>query len=524
MMDFQEKMRLHYHLSQEDMTKLIAPVQVEDLPHYHQFDQMEAVLSRLEEAIRNEEKIFIYGDYDADGILATSILVKTFQKRGVEVGYYIPSRYQDGYGLQKEKVQLAYEKGYRLILTVDNGVSQKEAIMHAKQQGMDVIVTDHHAMPDFLVEADAILHPIYSHYGEVYCCGAYVAFMVSWGLLGFADPYLLCLAGIATLSDMMELVQYNRNIVRLTLQQLQKNRYPAIDLLIGSGEPIDETTIAMKLTPKINAVGRMIESNQVNRMVRYFISEDQEEQMALAKWIESINQMRKEYTKTAMETMQIDASKAAIMLICEEKEGLIGLFANRLLQLYQKPVIVFSKSQEENIYKASARSKNGFSIVKAFQTLADDLLVYGGHASAGGCSLEESRLSHFMEQFEVLAHQYSFLPEEKETIVLSLDEVTMDHYKIYRQFAPFGVGWPAPTFAIRHLQVSSLQFIHQGEHLMTPLSMKTRLVGFHMRREELMQYEKIRVEGTWNLNYYKGETTLQFMVQAAFEDDETILL
>lgn len=522
-MKFEEKMRQYYHLTNEQMNELIAPVHVNDLPSYHGFTKMDEVLARMEKAIQKKEKIFIYGDYDADGILATSILVRAFHMRGVQVGYYIPSRYQDGYGLQIEKVRLAHEKGYQLIITVDNGVSQKDAIAEAKHLGMDVIVTDHHTMPDYLVNADYILHPIYSHYGDVYCCGAYVTFMVSWGILGFADPYLLCLAGIATLSDMMELVSYNRNIVRLTLSYLKEKDYDSIRLLIGD-EPIDEMVIGMKLTPKINAVGRMIESNQINRMVRYFTSEDKQEQEMLAKWIEDINQIRKDYTKTAMEKMKIDDSKAAIMLICEEKEGLIGLFANRLLQMYQKPVIVFSKSQEENIYKASARSKNGFSIVKAFQSLSDDLLVYGGHALAGGCSIDESHLPHFLEQFESLAQQYPFVLEEKEKIELTLDEVTMDHYAIYRQFGPFGIGWPAPTFSIRHLQVSSLHFIHQGEHLMTQLSMKTRLVGFHIKQENLLPYDKIQVEGTWSLNHYRGETTLQFLVEKASNDEEEAIL
>lgn len=522
-MKFEEKMRQFYHLSEEQMKMLVAPVCLDDLPSYHRFKQMDQVLVRIEKAIQKKEKIFIYGDYDADGILATSILVRAFHKRGIQVGYYIPSRYQDGYGLQTSKVQLAHEKGYQLIITVDNGVSQKDAIKEAKRLGMDVIVTDHHTMPNFLVDADYILHPIYSHYGDVYCCGAYVAFMISWGILGSADPYLLCLAGIATLSDMMELVSYNRNIVRLTLSYLKENDYDSIRFLIGD-EPIDETIIGMKLTPKINAVGRMIESNHINRMVRYFTSEDKEEQVKLAKWIDNINQIRKDYTKVAMEKMEIDDSKAAIMLICEEKEGLIGLFANRLLQTYQKPVIVFSKSQEDHIYKASARAKNGFSIVKAFQALSNDLLVYGGHALAGGCSLEESHLPHFLEQFELLAQQHPFIPEEKEKIELTLDEVTMAHYEIYRQFGPFGTGWPAPTFSIRHLQVSSLHFIHQGEHLMTQLSMKTRLVGFHITKESLQPYGKIRVDGTWNLNHYQGETTLQFLVETASHDEEETIL
>lgn len=512
-MDFLEKLCNYFHLSKDDYIRLTLPPSIENIPSPAHFLDMESVVKSIHESIDCNEKIFIYGDYDCDGIMSTSILVKTFEKMGVKVGYYIPSRYKDGYGLNEEKVQLAFDKGYRVIITVDNGVCQFKAIELAKSLGMKVIVTDHHTMEEEKVKADYILHPTYSHYGDVICCGAYVAFMLSWALLQEVDPYLLDLAAIATISDMMELKEYNREIVRLALEDFKIHDYPAIRLLAGE-EKLDEQIISLIIAPKINAIGRITTATQVNRLVQYFTTNNEEERNLIYQMIEEGNARRKEWTKKACETLVVDEKEAAIISITDQKEGLIGLIANRLLQQYNKPVVVFAYSEEQGILKGSARSKNGFSIIEAFQELKPYFVVSGGHALAGGCSLKEEFFEDFKKGFIEYAKLHPIIEEKKEVIHLSLDEITVQNYEIYRSLAPYGMGFEAPLFEVDGLQVSSFSFISKGEHLMTPISMKTKLVGFHVSKTSLENYRFIDIIGNMKMNYFHGNTTLQFMIQS----------
>lgn len=511
-MDFISKLCHHYNLTYDEFKEYIRDKSIDDIPDYTHFKDIDKVVNRIKLAFKNKEKILIYGDYDCDGIMATSILVKTFDLLNYNVGYYIPSRYLDGYGLNCEKVQEAYNKGYKLIITVDNGVMQHSAVTLANELGIDVIITDHHNLPSTLPDALYILHPIYSNYGNLVCCGAYVAFMLSWALLGDYEPYLLCLAAIATISDLMELKGYNRDIVKISFSIINKSNFPSINNLIGGSEPVDELTYALKIAPKINAVGRVLEGHQANKIVTFLTTNDTNAIQLLGKSIDEINNKRKEMTSTCTSSLEVDESQSAIVLVCEEKEGLIGLIANQLLQKYNKPVVVFSKSQDESIYKGSARSKNGFSIVKAFESLKDHLLVYGGHSLAGGCSINISNFKEFKKQFIALSDIYKLEEEKEDTIELQLDEVTFHNYEILSSLGPFGMGFKAPKFSLPKLKTNFLKYSNDGKHIMTPLSMKSKLVGFYINRNEVSLYSWINIEGKMALNYFKGNKSLQFII------------
>ncbi len=511
-MEFLNKLCQYFGLSHEEYLKLTNEPSLDDLPNPFHFQGMERALTVIKEAMAHHEKIMIYGDYDADGVLATSILVKTFALLDYPVGYYIPSRYLDGYGLTEEKVIMAHEKGYKLIITVDNGVSQFAAIAKAYELGMKVIVTDHHSLPSSLPACEVILHPLYSSYGEVVCCGAYVALMLSWALYGKAEDYLLVLAAIATISDMMELRDYNRLIVRIALKILNTQSFYNLSLLLSGNEEIDETTLGLQIAPRINAIGRVLETNQVNRLVRFFVSDNHEEIAELAKWIEAGNEIRKKLTLNAVNSLSFDSNEPALCLICEEKEGLIGLMANRLLQQYNKPVIVFAHGSEKGILKGSARSHHGFSIVKCFTSLKDLLVVYGGHDLAGGCSIKEENFEAFYQGFLDLAIQHPFQEEKKAVIDLSIEEVTLQNYEILRQLAPFGIGWPMPPFALKGLDVKALSYSKSHEHIMSDLSMKSRLVGFNISETSIQDYRYLDIIGHMHLNRYRGNTTLQFII------------
>ena len=275
-MDFRQKILDYYSLTEEDYKELTKPVSELKLPDFNLPPDMAKIKERIFNAIKNNEKIIIYGDYDCDGICSTTIMVKAFEMLGYKASYYIPTRYNDGYGLNVNNVIKMKTAGFSLIITVDNGICQHEAIDKANELGMDVIVIDHHEVPEEQVHALGIIHPSVSHISEEFGCGAFMSLITSAALLGSYDPYLTTLAGLATISDMMELVGFNRNVVRIALDYLKKNRYPTLMSLIES-ETITEKSFGLDIAPKINAVGRLVDDKNINRLVRFLLSEDEDE-------------------------------------------------------------------------------------------------------------------------------------------------------------------------------------------------------------------------------------------------------
>ena len=356
-MDFKIKLLNYFNINEKLYKELSKPVNELTLPNPNKFEGMEKAKNIINEAINHDDKIVIYGDYDCDGIMSTSIMLKCFNMLNYRVGYYVPSRYIDGYGLNEKRVQDFYEKGYKLIITVDNGIAQFEAIKKAYELGMKVIVTDHHEQQENLPEAEVILHPIISNYGNVVCCGAYVAFMLASSLLNKCDKYLLSLASIATISDMMPLKEYNRDIVRLGIYYMNHNHYYPISLL-ADNSAIDENVIGLKIAPKINAVGRMIETTSINSLIEYFVTNNKERIDIIYNFINETNEKRKLLTKSTADTLEIENNAHSIIFTSDSKEGIIGLIANTLMNKYNLPSIVLTKDHlNPNIYKGSARSK-----------------------------------------------------------------------------------------------------------------------------------------------------------------------
>ena len=518
-MNFLEKLLKHFNLSQDEYKDLIKPVDENVLPSYFNFKGIDLITNRIQKAIDNNEKIIVYGDYDCDGIMATSILVKAFEMIGKEVRYYIPSRYQDGYGLNEKNVDLIAKSGYSLIITVDNGISALEAIEKANSYGIDVIVTDHHEQIRELPNTPYIMHPIISEYGSVYCCGAYVAYMLATALLQRHDKYLLSLASIATISDMMPLVSYNRNIVRIGLNHMNEEKFIHLTKMLSSPEStIDENVIGLDIAPKINAVGRLKENPQyMQRIVRYFITKNENDLNELAAWIFSINLERKELIKSAVDNISYNSDMPSIIVVTEEKEGLIGLLANKLMNDNNKPAIVFCKSSEdETILKGSARSKEGFSIAEAFSKLQDLLENYGGHAQAGGLSLKESNLNEFIIKFNELALQNPFVEDHDDTIEMNLNELTKDNYLIYESFKPFGLGFEKPLFIIKDIVTNQLTYTSTNEHISTMITRNSKILGFHFSKEYISQFNRINIIGNIENNVFRGNETIVFKIQSIF--------
>ena len=250
MKTFLEKLLNYYKISHDDYELLIKNTSNISLKDPSSFLGIKNSVNRIKRAIKNNEKVIVYGDYDCDGICATSIMVKTFKLLNYDVSYYIPSRYIDGYGLNITNVKKIAEKGYKLIICVDNGISANEAIEKAKEFGIDVIVVDHHEVPNVLPNAYSIIHPTVSKVSNIIASGSYMALFLSRALLNRYDDYLILLAGLSTISDLMELKDYNRDVVLLAIKNLNNYKYRTFLELIN-GSIFNEKTLAIEVAPKL---------------------------------------------------------------------------------------------------------------------------------------------------------------------------------------------------------------------------------------------------------------------------------
>ena len=504
----------YYQISEEDYASLTMPVSEESFAEGHSFKNMAECVSIVKAAVDNKKKIFIYGDYDADGIMSVSILAKMFQMINYPVSYHIPNRYTDGYGLTLKRSEEIVDNGFDLLITVDNGVTAYEGIDYAKNHGLQVLVFDHHQPGDILPNADQILHPVISEFGDIATSAGFVTFMFAKSYLGRFEPYLATLASISLVSDMMPLKGYNRNLLRLMIQEYKKHSYECIDLL-KEKDDFNEVAIGMRIAPKINAIGRLIDDdNYLSRTVEFFTSEDKELLLNYNEWINTINNERKELTKEAVDNSQdIDVEAPAIVGVIAQKEGIIGLIANNFVKKYLKPTIIFALDQSGEMYKGSCRSPDDFNVVDAFNKLSDILEAYGGHAMAGGCTIKKENLAEFKKRFNELANER--LPnneKEVKAIPLYINEITFDNYELVESLSPFGECWPAPLFLLPRIRVPSLMYSRDGQHILTSIGNNSRLTGFYFSKEQMSEYQFIDMIGTLRTSTYYNKTTVEFLI------------
>lgn len=512
-----ERLFAFYHIDEAKYEEIIAPSTLEDFAIGHHFDRMEEAVLIVKSAMNNLKRIAIYGDYDADGIMGTSILVKMFQYVNYPVDYYIPSRYLDGYGLTLKYAKEAVEKGVGLLITVDNGVSAFEGIEYLHNHGVQVLVLDHHTMQEELPLADVIIHPTFSHFGEIASSGAFTAFMFSRAFLERTDKYLAMLASISLISDMMPLLEYNRRLLKAAFASYKDGEFLSIDLL-KDGEPFNENSIGMKIAPKINALGRMIETDEINRIVEFFVSDNKELILNYLDWINNTNEIRKDASKEAVFSLQdINEEEGAIVIIQDVKEGLLGLVANQLCSTYHLPVVVFTKEKDGETLKGSARAPQGFNIVNAFNQLSDIELTFGGHALAGGCSIKESDFLIYKKRFIEIVKNTPMEEYIEETIPLSLTEITFDNYELVNSFSPFGENWPSPTFEVKRVLSASLTYSRDNKHIMTYIGQGIKLLGFNFPKQEISEYRFIDLKGKMRTSSYRDLITLEFFIKSINE-------
>lgn len=509
-MNFLNKLLEITNLSKEEFDLLTKEVSLNDIEDPNNFENIDKAVSRIFQAIKNNEKIMVYGDYDCDGICSVSILVNAFKKLNYEIGYYIPSRYKDGYGINEKMVDLIHSKGYKLIITVDNGVSQNEALKKAKDYGIDVILTDHHEILHELPECYCLVHPFRKTKDVMPQCGAYVSFMLSIKLLNKIDNYLLSLASLATISDMMPLVSHNRIIVKNAIEIIKKERFDQFYILLEN-QFTDEKSLSFNLAPKINSIGRIKEDNSVNKVVKYFSSDTMEEKIRLANFINSCNDERKRATLEAFDSLNITSNnKVIVVYLPNLKEGLIGLVAARILNQFNRPCIVFTKT-EEGLLKGSGRSIDGFSLAEAFHKLSHLIEVYGGHALAGGLSIKEENLELFDKEINSLAKDCILKPKDKLLINMDEDDFNLENYSLLKALAPYGEGFQEPYLAYE-IKTNSISFVgNNKQHIKGIINQNCSFIHFNVDKN-LLNKPYITLIGKLELDQYRSNNSLVFNV------------
>lgn len=516
MNSFLDRLLSLYNLSlssYEEMTKDVKDLELED---YHNFINIDIAEKRIKEAISKNEKIMIYGDYDCDGITSTSILVYTFKRLGYDnIGYYIPSRYLDGYGINEKMVEAIHNKGYSLIITVDNGVAQFDALKKAKEYNIDVILTDHHEIKEELPICYTIIHPFLKNDGSSLAqCGAYVAFNLSRALLNETDDYLLTLASLATISDMMPLVSHNRNIVRIGLDKAKNGDYLPFKLLLNNEEINDEKSFSFVCAPKINSLGRVLENTNVNKGVEFFVNKDDEMNVAeIARLIEFTNNKRKVISNEA--AMNIDYSKYSdksfvVDYLKDIQEGLIGLVANKVINEINKPVVIFTKDHKSGLLKGSARSLEGLPLNEIFSKMSDLIVQFGGHAQAGGLAIEENKLDEFISRINILANDYTPIPKKKLIIDCKMEDFTYENYEIIRSLAPYGVGFEEPYLSLIY-PCKNINYLKGFQHIKGTINFGCSFIGFNTNKD-YGRSGNVKLIGHLALDSFRGNKFLSFNV------------
>ena len=481
---------------------------------------MPEVIARIKQAKANHEKVLICGDYDADGICATTILFDALRQFGIACGFYIPDRFKQGYGLHPDTVKMADEKGYRLLITVDNGVKAFDALQEAKKRGLDVIVTDHHDMEEAEVEASLLLHPFTMGEEFQYLSGAGVALEISRALLGDIKEHIV-LAAVASIADVMTLKNETRDIVRIGIQYLKQGVCKPIQALANDRYPKwDETLIAFQVVPKLNVMGRLADKVNVNNMVRYLLLQNAEEIQRVSKQIQQLNEHRKKMSDEMVETAKslIHPEYGFQMLYHDSfHEGIVGLVAGKLSEEIKKPVMVLSRHEE--LLKGSIRSQGYLDLTTFFDECMDVLDSYGGHKAAAGIGFRIENKQDVQDYLNEKAKTcITPCEDEYEVIPLTIQEVSILEVESLQKLAPFGHGFDEPLFYLQNVAVEQIKPMGNGEHVKWVINETVEAVLFHDKTayDTFFERKSMNFIGTISINRFMGKKKVNIFVREAF--------
>lgn len=517
---------------ESSLKKFLEP-SLEDLHDPYLLHDMDKAVDRIRQAIEQGELILVYGDYDADGMTSASIVKESLEQLGAECLAYLPNRFTDGYGPNASVYKYFIEQqGVSLIVTVDNGVAGHEAIDLAQSMGVDVIVTDHHSMPEVLPDAYAIVHPEHpeADYPFKQLAGCGVAFKLACALLEEVQVELLDLVAIGTIADMVSLTDENRIMVQYGLEVLRNTQRIGLQELFEiagiSSSDISEETIGFQLAPRLNALGRLDDPNPAIDLLTGF---DDEEVHEIALMIQEKNEERKEIVQAIYDEAKnmVDPSKSVQVLSKEGwNPGVLGIVAGRLLEELGQTVIVLNI--EDGRAKGSARSIEAVDIFEALDPHRALFIAFGGHAGAAGMTLEAEQLDALSEILETYVKDKGIDAKGKSKLYLDeeldLESLSLDTVKSFEKLAPFGMDNQKPVFYIRDFQVENARSMGAGDsHLKLKISKGTanfEVVAFGQgaKATEFAQTKQLELAVTLSVNQWNGQTTLQLMMVDARVD------
>jgi single-stranded-DNA-specific exonuclease len=445
---------------------------------------MDKGVDRIIGALRNKDKVMIFGDYDVDGITSTSLLYLILNKLGAEVTYYLPNRLIEGYGLSEEGILEAERRGVGLIISVDCGITAVDEVAFAKSRGIDTIVTDHHEPKEILPVASAIINPkvVGNEYLGGELSGVGVAFKFAQAVyrrLGQDESELeehLDLVALGTAADIVPLVGENRILTKFGMTQIARTTKPGLKSLIFVsgilGQKIGTGQVVFILAPRINAVGRL---GDADLAIKLLTTKDESKAAEIARLLDEENQRRKSIDETTLkealdmieQNVDLESDKAIVLASSGWHQGVIGIVASRLVERFHRPTIMIAIEGSEG--KGSARSIPGFHLYEALRECEDYLAKYGGHKYAAGLSILSEKVQPFREKFKKVSDKKltddDLVPRLLVDAELDTKQINPELVQVLDLFAPFGPQNMRPVFMTRNLQVWGEPHVVGNNHL-----------------------------------------------------------
>jgi single-stranded-DNA-specific exonuclease len=497
-------------------------------------DGMERAVERIKLAVNKGEKILIYGDYDADGVSSTSVIVYTFRQISAHFDYYIPNRFTEGYGPNEAAFRRAKEQGYDLIVTVDTGISAVHEAEVAKELGLDLIITDHHEPPPILPDAYCIINPKKPgcQYPFKGLAGVGVAFKLAHALCGEAPLNLLDIVCIGTIADLVPLRDENRLLTKKGLLRLQNSEKPGIRALLKvcglADQDLTAEHVGFAIGPRVNAAGRL---DSAQRAVQLFTTESIEQSEQLAREIDQLNKERQsivnEMTQEAIEEVQrqFPPEDNSVIVIGKEgwNAGVIGIVASRLVERFYRPTIVLSIDSENGVAKGSARSIEGFDMFENLSQCRDILPHFGGHPMAAGMTLNLSNVDELRERLNKQAQETlsaeDFTPITSVDVCCSISDISINVIEQLQQLAPYGVSNPAPKVVLKEITAAEMKRIgSNADHLKLTLKENDAtldVIGFQFGHlvDEITPTAQFSIIGELSINEWNGFRKPQLMMR-----------
>jgi len=501
---------------------------------------MGKAVERLQAALEEGQGVLVYGDYDVDGTTSVALICSFFKQIGFEhFDSYVPDRYKEGYGLSKQGIDYACEKGFSLMICLDCGIKAIDQVAYATEKGLDIIICDHHRPAEDLPKAYAILDPKQKDcdypYKELSGCGIGYKLITAWSEkfdVKLNQDGLIDLCAISIACDIVPLTGENRILSALGLASLNEKPRPGIKAMLekaGKGDELENTNLVFIIGPRINAAGRIKHAKEA---VSLLLAEQQEEVRELVEAIEAYNLERRETdqqtTKEALEMIENSEflSKANSTVVFKEDwhKGVIGIVASRIIENYYRPTIVLTETEKGKL-AGSARSVHDFDVYQAIEACEEDLIQFGGHKYAAGLTMEKKKLNSFQKRFEEVVSA-SIADDQKNPFVsidleIGFDEISNKLIHQIAQMAPFGPQNMKPTFITRGLVDEASKLVGQDRtHLKLKLrELKTDIVmegiGFSLGEwiNHLHAGKPIDLAYNLEFNEWNGRKRIQLMVK-----------